>query len=387
MRIEHLSLMNWRNFKSVEVAVGSRLLVVGPNASGKSNLLDALRFLRDVTAIGGGLQHALTVRGGLKHVRCLAARNYNHGRVGIELHLQDADDGPSWEYELHFTAEQRGLHRPIVQREIVRKDKQAIIERPDLEDEEDRERLTQTALEQVNMNREFRPIAEFLKGVRYLHLVPQIIRDPELSQGREHDPFGGDFLVRMAQTTKRTRESRLRRINTALRTAVPQLDELSLERDEAGKPHLAARYKHWREGPGAKQSERDFSDGTLRLIGLLWMIQEGSGKKGQVVLLEEPELSLHSAVVRQLPTILYRAARGNRSQFILSTHSAEMLKDPGLGLDEVIILKPGDEGTTAVPAHDIPDIKHLLDVGGLNLAEILDPETAPEDVDRLAPAF
>ena len=48
MRIDHLSLMNWRNFKTVDVSLGNRLFVVGPNASGKSNLLDALRFLRDV---------------------------------------------------------------------------------------------------------------------------------------------------------------------------------------------------------------------------------------------------------------------------------------------------------------------------------------------------
>lgn len=303
MRIERLSLENWRNFKSVEATVGDRLLVVGANASGKSNLLDALRFLRDITAIGGGLQHALAVRGGLKHVRCLAARYNNRGRVGIEIHLRDADDGPSWTYELHIEAEQWGRHRPIVEQEIVRKNDQPIIERPDEDDKEDKERLTQTALEQVNMNREFRQIAEFLKGIRYLHLVPQIIRDPELSQGREHDPFGGDFLVRLAETEEHTRDARLSRINTALRTAVPQLDDLSLQRDEAGKWHLEARYKHWRNWD-AKQNERDFSDGTLRLIGLLWMIQEDSSRGG-VGLLEEPELSLHSAVVRQIPTILY----------------------------------------------------------------------------------
>lgn len=42
MRIIHLRLLNWRNFKSVDVQVGERLFVFGPNASGKSNLLDAL---------------------------------------------------------------------------------------------------------------------------------------------------------------------------------------------------------------------------------------------------------------------------------------------------------------------------------------------------------
>ena len=115
------------------------------------------------------------------------------------------------------------------------------------------------------------------------------------------------------------------------------------------------------------------------------MIQEKAGKKGRVILLEEPELSLHTAIVRWLPTILHKAARGNRSQFILSTHSTEMLEDPGLGLDEILILKPGDDGTTAIPATKIPDIESFLDAG-LNLAEILNPETAPADIDRL-PAF
>ena len=383
MRIEHLTLKNWRNFKSVETAVGNRLFMVGPNASGKSNLLDALRFLRDIAAVGGGLQHAAAVRGGLERVRCLAARNYNRGRVGIKIELQSADDGPSWVYELHFTAEPRGRRRPSVRRETVSKDGRTILERPDQDDKDDPERLTQTALEQVNANRGFRPIAEFLEEVRYLHLVPQIIRDPELGQGRRDDPFGGDFLVRLAGTANRTRDSRLTRINKALRIAVPQLDDLSLERDDAGNPHLAARYKHWRHS-GAEQNEHDLSDGTLRLIGLLWMIQEKSrNKKGCVILLEEPEMSLHTAVVRWLPTILHRAARGNRSQFILSTHSTEIVEDPGLGLDEVLILKPGDDGTTALPATEFPDIGPLLDAG-LSLAEILHPETAPVGIDRLS---
>ena len=175
--------------------MGNRLFVVGANASGKSNLLDALRFLRDIVTVGGGLQHAVKVRGGLKRVRCLAARNFNHGWVGIELTLRASGNAPIWTYQLHFTAEQRGRHRPVIRREIVKKDGRTIIERPDSEDKTDEERLTQTAVEQVNSNRDFRPVVEFLNRVRYLHLVPQIIRDPELRQGRDEDPFGSDFLA------------------------------------------------------------------------------------------------------------------------------------------------------------------------------------------------
>jgi putative AbiEii toxin of type IV toxin-antitoxin system len=92
----------------------------------------------------------------------------------------------------------------------------------------------------------------------------------------------------VARTPTRTQTSRLSRIANGLRVAVPQLQELELWRDDRGTPHLRGRYDHWRLR-GAWQSERELSDGTLRLLGLLWAVLDGTGP----LLLEEPELSLH----------------------------------------------------------------------------------------------
>ena len=381
MRLASLSFKNWRNFKSVDIPVGDRLLIVGPNASGKSNLLDGLRFLRDIADTGGGLQHAVETRGGMGRIRCLAARNFNHGRVGLRVELRDPGRDAVWSYELQLTAEPRGRRRAMVAKEIVQTDARVILERPDADDHEDTERLTQTALEQVNANREFRAVAEFLVGVRYRHLVPQIIRDPEQGQKTNKESFGEDFLVAVADTAKRTRDSRLRRVNSALRAAVPQIDALQLVRDSAGAPHLQARYQHWRE-QGAWQDERDLSDGTLRLIGLLWTLQDKSSKSNRVILLEEPELSLHAAVVRKLPAVLSRVTRRDGPQVILSTHSAEMLSDPGLGLDEVVVLSPDAEGTTAQMASEIEGAREHVDAG-INLREILESRTQPAGIDQL----
>jgi predicted ATPase len=52
--ISRLKLKNWRNFRQVDVELRERVFVIGPNAAGKSNLLDALRFLRDVAKPKGG---------------------------------------------------------------------------------------------------------------------------------------------------------------------------------------------------------------------------------------------------------------------------------------------------------------------------------------------
>ena len=377
MRLTHLTLKNWRNFKHADFDLEERLFIVGPNASGKSNLLDALRFLRQIASAGGGFQSAVASRGGIARVRCLAARNFNHGRVTLGISIGDDSSSQEWGYDITFSAEKRGRHRPILTNETVRHRGRIVIERPTPEDEADPERMTQTSLEQVNANRDFRQVVEFLGSIRYLHLVPHLIRESERGGDRRDDPYGSDLLLRMARTPERTRARHLHRISEALRTAVPQLDRLELVQDALGGWHMEARYAYWRPHP-ARQDEQSFSDGTLRLIGLLWSLLDGGRNNGSV-LLEEPELSLHSSVVRQLPAIFSRVRTSGGSQVLVSTHSNDILGDPGVGVDEVVMLRPGEEGTEAVSATAVPDIQGLLNAG-LSLAEILGPRTEPAHV-------
>lgn len=382
MRITRLELKNWRNFQQADLVVGRRLFLVGPNAAGKSNFLDAIRFLRDLAVDGGGLQQALKIRGGVPRVRNLAAGAFNHGRVLIAATIGDDETPNRWTYTLQFTTERRGHRRPVVHQETVKHEGQTVICRPDGDDRDDPDRLTQTYLEQVIANRKFREVAEFFASTRYLHLVPQVIREPDRGADRVDDPFGSDFLQQVARSPQRKRTATLKRINNALQIAVPQLDELTLERDAEGRPHLEARYAHWRM-VGARQNESDFSDGTLRLIGLLWALEE-EGKNAGPVLLEEPELSLHSSIVRLLPTMLASAQQRTDRQVFVSTHAAEVMQDEGLGLDEVALLKPGPGGTVATIVSDLADVREEVEDLGLSLAETLPAHTRPPELERLA---
>lgn len=368
-----LHLRNWKNFVQVEVDIGNRVFLVGPNASGKSNFLDAFRFLRDLAVSGGGLQEAIGRRGGVSAIRCLAARRYPD--VGIQVALSTDDGSPGWEYELAF--KQDNQRRPLVSRERVLRNGEVVLERPNGEDRTDPERLTQSYLEQVNVNQSFRELVTFFASIRYLHIVPQLIREPDRSVGHANDPFGGDFLEQIARTNDKTRNARLRRIQEALLVAVPQLQEIELTRDARGAPHLRGKYQHWRP-QGAWQTEEQFSDGTLRLMGLLWVTLD----RGGPLLLEEPELSLHPEIVRLLPQMLARMQRRTGRQIFISTHSPELLRDEGIGLDEVLLLNPGPEGTEVTAAGSHQDIKDLLQ-GGVSLAEIVIPRTRPVNAAQL----
>jgi predicted ATPase len=372
-RVTAIHLENWRNFAHVDVELQRRAFLVGPNASGKSNFLDVIRFLHDVVSVGGGFQEAIRRRGGVSSLRCLAARRYPDLVVRVRV---GADDEPSaWEYELRFSQDNR--QRPIIKKERVVKNGVELLQRPMDEDKRDPERLTQTYLEQVNVNQEFREVADFFAAVRYLHIVPQLVREPDRSVGKRNDPFGGDFLEQLASTPEKTRSAWLRRIRDALRVAVPQLAELELWRDVRGTPHLRGKYEHWRP-QGAWQTEERFSDGTLRLMGLLWATLAGSGP----LLLEEPELSLHPDVVRFIPQMFARTQRRTGRQILISTHSMDLLRDEGIGLDEVLLLEPGTEGTSVSPAGSIKEIRDLLQ-GGLNLAELVIPRTRPARAQQL----
>ena len=388
LRFTHLRLRNWRNFTAVDVPLARRMFVVGPNAVGKSNLLDVFRFLRHLTVEGGGLAQAVKARRGLSRLRSLHQKGRNSD-VEIEVKAVDSDGG-EWRYLLAFNRAGKGGREeiPVVEKEEVwyrpagSSQEHNKLRRPDAIDEDDALQLTQTAVQQVAKTRQFRPLKDFFASVTYLHLVPQLIREEQLppEDALGGDLYGRDLLFRIRGTPVRSREARLARIRDALKLAVPNLNELELVLDkDTSRPHLQAAFVHWR-GPAAKQDEREFSDGTLRLIGLLWALQEPAGP----LLLEEPELSLHSGIVRHLAPFIARAQRGPTGrQALVSTHNDLLMSDPGIGADEVLLIRPANEGSVVIQGASQPDIRRALQ-NGLTAADVVMPLTAMRQIDLFA---
>ncbi|MYC75123.1 AAA family ATPase [Candidatus Poribacteria bacterium] len=381
MIISRLIAKNWRNFQHVDIQLNERQFIVGPNASGKSNLLDIFRFLRDIVKMdGGGFQKAVKDRGGVSKIRCLSARQ--DPEVTIEIHIADTPNDPAiWQYALGFRQEPRGHRRTYLTYERVRKEDKLLLNRPDKEDKLDPDRLTQTFLEQINVNAKFREIPQFLQNITYLHLVPQFLRFADSIQGKvvEEDPFGQGFLEKVASVTERTRRSRLKKIESALKIAVPQFKQLEFLRDEnTGRPHLRALYSHWRAKAGWQQEDQ-FSDGTLRLLGLMWSLLESDS----VLLLEEPELSLNAGIVSQLAPLISRMQRSRRSQVLVSTHSDALLKEPGIDGKEVLLLIPSKEGTGVQSSSDFDEVSTLLE-NGFTVGEVVLPRTRPENPEQLS---
>ena len=102
------------------------------------------------------------------------------------------------------------------------------------------------------------------------------------------------------------------------------------------------------------------------------------------LLLEEPELSLHEGIIKQLPCVFARLDRTRKKavrQIFITTHAEAMLSDPGIGANEVLRLEPGSEGTV-IRVADKNDIRLMEE--GLSAAEVFLPKTRPVSIEQLS---
>lgn len=86
--------------------------------------------------------------------------------------------------------------------------------------------------------------------------------------------------------------------------------------------------------------------------------------------------------MRYLPQLLWNVQKRSGRQVMISTHASGLLRDDGIGLDEVLLLQPGKEGTAVRTAGEQREIRALLE-GGIDLADAALPHTRPGDAEQL----
>jgi predicted ATP-dependent endonuclease of OLD family len=101
-----------------------------------------------------------------------------------------------------------------------------------------------------------------------------------------------------------------------------------------------------------------------------------------MLLLEEPEISLNDAIVKEIPRIVDRLQRDRKTkrQIILTTHSDALLSNPGIDERGVVILETSKQGTTGRPL-DVMERQALS--AGLSVAEVVLPKTRPVNAVQL----
>ena len=130
--IESLKLTNFKNFRSAKLPLGKFTLLVGANASGKSNLQDALRFLHGVGRgyklaeiigekwIEGGVLQWNGIRGGVREIAYCNAKTF-----GLETELQTDRGSALYRLQIELAGKNR---LPLIVGESLELDDRLVFE-------------------------------------------------------------------------------------------------------------------------------------------------------------------------------------------------------------------------------------------------------------------
>ena len=336
-----------RNFKSIrdlDLELGPLTVLVGPNASGKSNVLDVLRFIKH--ALRRDLDSAIASRQGIGAVR--RSNPYGGTRdveVGFEIergdfrlrygfvlgsragvyrvkkefgnftftdnrHTEDefeVKDGRVIKPKGHDTDrfETSELALPILTRTLFR----FMVEPVDV-----RRELNRTY---SDLNR----LLIFFFRMQFYRLFPDAMRQPSRPADSRLLAEDGSNLASVLRAMVKRNSRFLGEIKSSLGQVVPGVKDLVVQQSGG---FLVVKLRHGVGDDGSRESLFDLtqeSDGTVRLLGLLTAFYQDM--PNSLIGVEEPELTIHPGALPVLADVMVEAS--NRSQVVATTHSPDLI--------------------------------------------------------------
>ncbi|MEO8353738.1 MAG: AAA family ATPase [Chthoniobacteraceae bacterium] len=375
-----------QGFKSFGACVSTRLqplnFVVGANASGKTNLISALRFVQ--CAISSNVEQALGEFGGkaevwnkLQHER----REAKHLEIGFTVdslgEFEAADEarlsvlGATYTLKVKFLSDNGraaivGEHLTAQLKsdagEVKRFHFHRNRTRLAILDESDPRFAREVSME-VPPQEISRPVAGGVLYARPVLLLREFVQswaffDFDANVGREpsreaDSPLLGRRGENLATVLHEIEEhgegNEFRAIVDGLRGVVPGFHRLST----VALPFEAKRgFQIKEEKLQSPLNPQSASDGTIRIL-LLLVAAVWSAKRAGLICIEEPENGLHPFLAEHLVKVLRRASVGR--QFLVTTHNPFFLDH--LAPEELLLCDKESGFTTLRHAADVEEIQ------------------------------
>ncbi len=344
--LTHVEFSNYKSVAHASLRLGSENVIVGPNGVGKSNLLDGIHFVRDVTR--DGLDHALTKRHGMNSVRRWSkTRPYN-----VSLRLDFKTDDASGFYKLTlasaageysvleeeahwfgtslFRRQEEPDRRPYgfkrTSKNSVELDLPDFPFRPPKEVNVSEYELFISQLQtNVGFGMFFDELIREISSAGAYSIYPNKIREPQpISTSDMLADDGSNLASIIRQMRSTSHRSKREALTNSIKQVLPIVTEIRIE--SAGGFYVPVfRVRESDDSAPHDLNMSQISDGTLRMLGMLTAFYQPSAPAR--ITLEEPEQMIHPGI---LP-ILVDASRdylelddGTR-QTIFTTHSPSLL--------------------------------------------------------------
>mgnify|MGYP005845202189 CR=1 FL=1 len=384
--VRRVRLRNYKSIGQCDLNLGGMTFLVGRNGAGKSNFLDALRFVAD--SLDTSLDHAIKARGGIDEVRRRSTGHPRNFLIEVELNL------PDWKvalFSFEVAAREKGGFQVKREQLEVRKPSGeveaeydvvgGVVERPTGAQmppaAPDRLYLvTASSLPQ------YRGVYDALRSMGFYNLNPQEMKELQSPDAGELLHRDGSNIASVVARLVADSPAVMERVREYLSKIAPGV--IDVKRVALG-PRETLEFRQ--EMVGAQHPWRfhaaNMSDGTLRALGVLIAVSQLVGRERPVRLvgIEEPETALHPAAAGFLMDALREASM--RTQVIVTSHSPDLL-DQLNGDPRSLLVVLSEEGETRIAEVDRASreaIKgHLYTPGDLLRMDQLQPD--PEDIKR-----
>jgi predicted ATPase len=371
--ISRVRLENYRSIAHCDVELGPLTVLVGANGAGKSNFLDALRFV--ATAVSTSPDQAITERGGLREILHRSPDPAPSFSIDLEFTIPWGHNPEQWvrgTYGFTVAPSTRRGQRPFVvesERLRVAWDGDDEFERFDVERGAFADRQSPVREGDIDPGRLYLTLASVRTSLAPLYggLRGIYVYDPDLkvlralhqlTEGDQLGPSGeylGSVLGSLQDSDRQTKE----RIDAYLSAVVPEL--VGVDRKYDGS-HVTVEL---RTRPRDASEDREFgpeamSNGTIRAAGLLAALFQPSVATGRTRLvgIEEPELAVHPAAAGVLFDAMTEASEN--VQIVVTTQSPDLLDRDDLA-PETIRVAEMRNGATLIGMMDAASLKIVGD--------------------------
>ena len=364
--ITRLVIKGYKSLEDVDLMLGALTLVIGPNASGKSNLLDAMGLLsRMVTGDtlesafdehrGNSIEAFFVPPGGLLSRKVLTfslgveVELSNSTVEAVERRVRDMREGLPASRDSRRVIERRMRYDLTIEfltsTGMLRvRDERLVALRRDGEERKDRKPFLGKVGDRLHLRMEGQahPIyhdlgldhtvlstplypphyphitafKEELRHWRFYYFDPSVMRAESSLRDVHMLGYDGRDLAGYYHSLKIRNSKQFDNLVRTLKTVVPSADGVHTTVTPNGLVQLNLIESR------INYSSRVISDGTLRVLGLLAMVAPGG--PSTTIGFEEPENGVHPRRLQIVARLLDNTAQQHGKQLIVTTHSSQL---------------------------------------------------------------
>jgi predicted ATPase len=398
MFLKNIKLSNFRTFEEIEIDLRMFNVLIGTNASGKSNFIQVIRFIKDIAE--SGLDSAISLQGGIEYARNVQINSSKDLMIEINFGSEKnnrllIDDGESsqktlglsildtkYVLNIEFYKESKRYKKLKEYVELncrfseVSKNKEGKFGEPielkngkikianihgdvsyeisDFKDDSiksfldkfapvklrraEKSRSPPRSLLELPLTPLLFDLAFSLRNISIYDIDPKLAKAATPIVGKTNlDSDGGNLAIILNNILNNKKNESM--FSSLIRDLLPFIDKVTVKDtgDKSLITNLAETYSHKNYLPAHL-----LSDGTINITALVIALYFG----GDPIIIEEPERNIHPYLISKIISMMKDVSERQKKQVIVTTHNPEVVKYAGI--ENILFVKRDERGFSKI---------------------------------------